>query len=132
MAVISLVVATQLGSTRFAAGVAAAAGHGMTTAVTVSIDGATGRWTSTEPPTAVPGQAVANEPATASPVAASPVAASPVAASPVAASPVAASPVAASPVAASDAPQTITPTATGTPPVTEPSSPNEPKPTARS
>jgi hypothetical protein len=50
--VIAMVVAAQLGSTGLAVGVAAA-GPGLTTAVTVWIAGATGRWTpigTTTPP----------------------------------------------------------------------------------
>ena len=108
--VIAVVVAAQLGSTGVAIGVAAG-GPGLTTAVTVSIDGATGRWTPTEPSAAVPAETVATDPATAPP---------------------APTPDQSIVPTTPAVPQTITPTGTTTPPVDELSSPNEPEPTSRS
>ncbi|MEH1130712.1 hypothetical protein [Micromonospora sp. CPCC 206061] len=107
---IAVVIAAQLGSTGFAIGVAAA-GPGLTTAVTVRIDGATGRWTPTDS-AAVPAETVATDPATAPPA------------------PTSDQSIVPTTPAAS---QTITPTGTTTtPPVDELSSPNEPEPTSRS
>lgn len=106
--VVALMVAAQVGGMGLAVGVAAPAG--LTAAITVSIDGATGQWTPANPSTAVP----------ATPVSAVPTPA-----------PTASTPEQAGVPTTLAAPGTVTPTATGTPPVDELSSTNEPEPTTR-
>jgi hypothetical protein len=104
------VVAAQLGSAILVIGVPATAGPGLTLAVTVSIDGATGRWTPTEPSAAALAATADTDPATAPP---------------------AATPGPSIVATTSAAPETITPRATSTPPVNELPNPKA-EPTTRS